>query len=100
MGLLGTLARYLLIALAVWVLYRLVRRLLAGPRATSSPDLRANPEEIEVMVADPQCGTFLPQHEALKATVNGQVRYFCSEACRDAFLAASQGGSPKQPQGD
>jgi YHS domain-containing protein len=91
MGLLGTLARYLLIGLAVWAMYRLLRGWLSGARrGMASPDMRSNPESIEVMVADPQCGIYLPQHEALKVTVGGQERYFCSEACRDAFLAAGR----------
>ncbi len=97
MGLLGTLARYLLIALAIWALYRLLRRWMAGPKGMSSPDIRSEAEVLDVMVQDPQCGTYLPQHEALRVFVRGQERYFCSEACRDAFLAANQPGQDQKP---
>lgn len=99
MGLLGTLARYLLIALAIWALYRLLRRWLSGPKPGASPDLRGEQEAIEVMVADPQCGTYLPRHEALRVMVEGQERYFCSEACRDAFLAAGREKDKAKTQG-
>jgi len=35
----------------------------------------------ETMVEDPQCKTFLPESEAIKATVNGQTHFFCSKKC-------------------
>jgi uncharacterized protein len=89
MGLIGGLWRYLLIGLAVWILYRVLKRWLGGPppaQRTNVGQGRAR-EVVDVMVQDPQCGVYLPQHEALRATARGQERFFCSEACRDAYLA-------------
>ncbi len=37
---------------------------------------------------DPVCGAFVSPSHALKVTVGGRERYFCSAACRDKFLAA------------
>jgi YHS domain-containing protein len=43
------------------------------------------------MVRDPVCGTFLVPSRALTFTDRGVVRYFCSEACRQAYQG---GGRP------
>jgi YHS domain-containing protein len=39
------------------------------------------------MVRDRVCNTFLPQSRALELEVGGERHYFCSESCRDRFLA-------------
>ncbi len=108
MGLIGTLARYLLIALAVWALYRLLRRLMTGTGGgqagrAAGPKDRAAREIMDVMVQDPQCGVYFPRHEALRIQTAAGERFFCSEVCRDAYLAAqnkSQGkaGEPNPNQ--
>lgn len=95
MGLLGTLARYLLIAMAVWFLYRLLRRWMAGSQGgaggrTPGAKGQAAGEIMDVMVQDPQCGIYLPRHEALRVQTGAGERFFCSEACRDAYLAGGQ----------
>ncbi len=90
------LIKFGLIALAVWLLYRSVRSLLSG-RPSSRPMPRGPDQVIDVMVQDPQCGTYLPRHEAIKAWAFGEERFFCSEACRDAFL---QGKKPQEQKED
>ncbi|MFH1058206.1 MAG: YHS domain-containing protein [Pseudomonadota bacterium] len=89
----GSLLRWAIIALVVWLLYRMVKRMFAGQLgggARRAENLRPRGDEdvLDVMVQDPQCGTYLPQHEALRTMIQGRERYFCSEACRDAFLRA------------
>lgn len=37
---------------------------------------------------DPVCGTFVPTATSVKQTVNGELVYFCSVACRDKFKVA------------
>jgi len=40
------------------------------------------------MVTDPVCGMRIdPDDAAATAEHDGQMYYFCSEACRDAFVA-------------
>lgn len=37
---------------------------------------------------DPVCGTFVPTSSSVKKTINGELVYFCSAACRDKFKVA------------
>jgi hypothetical protein len=39
------------------------------------------------MVRDRVCNTFLPQSRALELKVGDERHYFCSEGCRDRYLA-------------
>ena len=37
---------------------------------------------------DPVCGTFVPTASSIKKSINGELVYFCSAACRDKFRVA------------
>ena len=39
------------------------------------------------MVRDRNCNTFVARESAVRALVDGQEQFFCSEQCRDAWLA-------------
>jgi uncharacterized protein len=41
----------------------------------------------DVMIQDPQCGVYFPQSRAVVLHKGGQTLYFCSEECRDRYLA-------------
>lgn len=41
----------------------------------------------DVMIKDPLCGTYFPRRNAVHLNLNGNDLYFCSEACRDRYLA-------------
>src|SRR5690606_31993582 len=45
-------------------------------------------KEIE-MAIDPICGMTVDENTALKAELDGETHYFCSESCRKKFLSAS-----------
>ncbi len=36
---------------------------------------------------DPVCGTYVSPDSAITRTVKGQVLHFCSQACRDRYVA-------------
>ena len=68
-------------ALRSWTARRAVR---AG-----APPHRSGAGEIaDVMVQDPQCGIYLQRREGIALQHAGTTHYFCSQACRDAFLEA------------
>lgn len=81
-----------LIGLLIWFGVRTIKRWMyhkqrnqvrAGRRPSSG-------QVMDVMVQDPQCGTYLPKHEAVRAWVRGEEQFFCSKACRDAYLAGKE----------
>lgn len=39
------------------------------------------------MVQDPNCQTYVPEPEAIKATISGRDHYFCSGRCVDEYRA-------------
>ena len=75
------LLRFLLGLLVVWVVWRLLSRMVdgaAGPR-------RVPPQRAVPLVRDPVCGTFVDQSRALTTKRGGAVHYFCSEGCRREY---------------
>jgi len=60
----------------------------AGPRRPVGPGDR--PEIDDVMIQDPYCGTYFPQRDGVSLRINGKTLYFCSEKCRDAFVAENK----------
>lgn len=86
MGLWG-LIKLGLIALAVYWLYRGVKNLMGGQERKSVRYKKSQPGEVlDVMVQDPQCGTYVPQHDSVRAWVGGKEYFFCSKKCRDEFV--------------
>ncbi len=91
MGFVG-LIRLLAIAFLIWLLFRGIKNFLARrsiPRQKSKVDPSTG-QEIEMMVEDPQCHTYLPQKDAVHLYYKGQDLFFCSEKCRDEFQAAQK----------
>jgi YHS domain-containing protein len=84
--------RTLLLALLIFLIVRAVMRLLGGvvQGATTAPSgrrRRRGPVPVK-MVADPVCGTYVIPGKALEAARGRDVMYFCSEKCRDQWVAA------------
>ena len=75
--------RLAVLALAL-LTYLVVRRLTLRARAGRAERQARGPE---TMVRDRVCETFLPRARALTVKRSGEVHFFCSTACRDAFLA-------------
>jgi len=43
--------------------------------------------EVEKMEKDPVCGTYVPEKTSLKLKSEGQIYHFCSDKCRDEYIA-------------
>lgn len=52
-----------------------------APRPASPPPTK--------MVQDPVCGTYVVPGKAIAVSRGGQTQFFCSDACRQKYLAAS-----------
>jgi YHS domain-containing protein len=48
----------------------------------SSPRVRAIPDQL---VKDPVCQTYIVRSRAVRRTLGGEPRYFCSARCADRF---------------
>lgn len=90
---------WILRVLFVLFIIRLVLRALGIGQAPRAPQQRTRRMEHAggTLVQDPQCGTYLPQSRALALGRGDETKYFCSPACRDAYLAggAAEGQRPK-----
>jgi Cu+-exporting ATPase len=53
-----------------------------------------------LMAIDPICGMTVDEATARSAQRDGQTLYFCSEHCRQKFLAGGKNGGPGQPSHD
>jgi len=90
----GMLFRFLLIFIAVLVLYRAVRRLLLP--LTRRGEVKGGEREVihkGEMVKDPVCGTYVPREGSPRLRQGGVEHFFCSAACRDEFAASGENRS-------
>jgi len=74
---------FLIIARSFW---RAVDGILEG---LSGPAGARTPPRSSQMVRDPVCGTFILPDQALSLADGRHRVYFCSENCRDRFMAKS-----------
>jgi YHS domain-containing protein len=72
--------RLLILLLLIRLLIRVAVAAWTALGRPGARDAKALP-----LVRDPFCGTFVPPSSAVVATMGGEVRYFCSERCREAF---------------
>ena len=79
--------RLLLLILTGFVLYSVISGLLNSGKSRR-PKNHSN--EGEPMVEDPQCGTYLPVSDAIKATIHGQQHYFCSKKCLKEYKKSQE----------
>ena len=81
----GILVRVFFFVLLLFFLRYLYRKLVDFLRLSSST---SSPPPITGQVhKDPQCGIYVAEELAVKASARGQQYYFCSAECRDRFQA-------------
>ncbi len=86
------LTRFLLYVILFMLLARAVRRFMQGLAQGMGTDRRAPgpPEQGVRMVRDPICGTYVVPAKALALRDGKGVHHFCSDKCRDAFIAQAR----------
>ena len=83
--------RFLLLFLAALAIFWWLGKLLRGARKVQPGSARAaTGGEVATgqMVRDRVCNTFLPREKALRLESGAEEHFFCSETCRDRFLAS------------
>ncbi len=84
--------RFLIRVMIVFGLILVVLSTLRGlfspstQRKTSSGD-RRSPTRSGKLVKDPICGTYVTQDQSISASRGSEMFHFCSEDCREKFLA-------------
>jgi YHS domain-containing protein len=71
--------------IVTYLLYKLIRK--AFPKAGTKP-VRANTKEQvagEELVEDPECHTYVPMSQAVRAEIDGKRVYFCSQKCLERY---------------
>ena len=58
-----------------------------GSKKMSSTD-RTSLRADDVMIQDPQCGVYFAKRDGVSLIDGGQELHFCSEACKEKYLAA------------
>jgi YHS domain-containing protein len=94
--LIGWIGRIILILFVVRLIVSVfsggTRRAGAGPGSNRGPKRpgRAGRTEKPVakLVRDPQCGTYVTETGSVRTSLGGETLHFCSERCRDEFLAS------------
>ena len=82
----GGLLRLLLLAVAIWLISSGVRRLFLLP-SFSRRDKEEEKKQKELpLVQDLQCGRFILERDAVRASLHGQGLFFCSQECRDLYI--------------
>ena len=76
-----------LAALVYWVVRRIGRR---AAQAAPRPSVQGTPRFEGAMVRDRECQTFLPRAQALTVRAEDGEHFFCSDGCREAFLARTR----------
>ena len=79
--------RLLILAVAAIGAFWILRRLAGDLRGESGGQRRAAPRFEGAMVRDRSCSTFLPRSRALLVRDGEGEHFFCSEACRAAWLS-------------
>jgi YHS domain-containing protein len=77
----------LLIAVGIRAINRLLSGLLAGAGYTRQPAGRGRRGTAVRLVRDPVCGMHVVPSETLSLGTGDARQYFCSERCRDRYLA-------------
>jgi YHS domain-containing protein len=79
--------RLIVIGALLYLAWRIFRTALGKGPANISQGRQPAGQIDDVMVQDPKCQVYFPRREGFAAKVDGQTHYFCSEKCRDEFLA-------------
>ena len=70
---------WLIVGFLAYTVFQVIKQALNRPPAPPSEKTSIG----EDMVQDPECGTYVPKSDAIKASAAGKTHYYCSTDCRD-----------------
>jgi uncharacterized protein len=63
--------------------YRISTNVISGSKTSTDPEKQMD----SIMVKDPVCEVYFPQKNGIPLNIHGKTLYFCSENCKDTYLA-------------
>jgi len=78
--------RLVIYAILIYICLRLLKSLGGGLLRSGPETEQAGSVQEAELIKDPRCGAYFLKQTGVAAKVHGKPVYFCSEACRDAYL--------------
>lgn len=79
------LLRLLFLGVVSWLFLAIMRRLFLFSSLPRQEKEKSQERITALLVHDPQCGRFVPEHDAFQVSLRGQALYFCSQECLDLY---------------
>ncbi len=81
--------RFIILFVVGYVLYRALKSWMFPPASSSRSVSGKTAAEIDdVMIKDPFCEAYFPRRNGVYLDFGGKDLYFCSNQCKDKYLAA------------
>lgn len=74
--------RYLILAIALYILYRVVR---GWVRTRQEEPKEPESGAVEELVQDAYCKVYVPRRDSVERVIGGKRCFFCSEECARKF---------------
>lgn len=85
---LGWVLRLILLLILIRLAWRFIAHVIDGiAGAARSPEVDRGAQGPVPLVKDPVCGTYVVRDKAITASASGHTVCFCSEHCRQQWLA-------------
>ena len=82
--------KILILVIIGYLCYRAMNNWMAKSAASRKGVSPGAVGEIDdIMVKDPSCGIYFPKKDGVHLRHEGEDLYFCSEACKEAFLSSN-----------
>jgi YHS domain-containing protein len=81
--------RLIIFLALIYLAYRALKSIVSpGGQLRSTEESEVSGAIEDVMIKDPFCGVYFPKRSGVQLKWNGRDIHFCSESCRDKFIAA------------
>ena len=81
--------RLLIFIALIYVVYRFLKSWISSSSSKKHTISEDSGDAVDdVMIQDPFCKTYFPKRNGIRLIVDGTELFFCSEECRDKYVAA------------
>jgi len=81
--------KLIILAVVGYVFYRALKSWMIGSGSHPADLAGGDQTEVDdVLVQDPVCKTYIAQRDSIRLQQDGKVLFFCSEQCRERYIAS------------